>query len=317
MGIKTIDYDLLSQRVGEEHLRRRLTRQVDIAAKFYAKGGYASFHIENVDWLHRALEALLKLAGLYHQGQKNAIDYKVEHRIVHLANLPRSFEGYRLLQLSDIHADGIPDGGAKLRAILSGLDADLCVITGDYRFDTKDVHQTAIDRTRSLLNALPREMKIYGILGNHDFIEFVPLLEASGIIMLLNEPARIDRNGSEIWLTGIDDAHIYACHDIPKALTGIPERATTIMLSHTPETYAEAADNGIDYLLCGHTHGGQICLPGGFPVITNAKCPRDFCTGAWQYLNMQGYTSRCTGSSGLPVRFFCPPEITIHEFYRA
>jgi len=93
----------------------------------------------------------------------------------------------------------------------------------------------------------------------------------------------------------------------------VPEKEVRILLSHTPETYAEAEDAGVDYIICGHTHGGQVCLPGGIPIITNAKCPRSFCSGSWEYRKMLGYTSRATGSSGLSVRFNCPPEITIHK----
>lgn len=70
-------------------------------------------------------------------------------------------------------------------------------------------------------------------------------------------------------------------------------------------------------MLSGHTHGGQICLPGGFALIKLAKVPRKMLAGAWQYEGLQGYTSRGTGSCGVAARFFCPPEITIHEFQRS
>jgi predicted MPP superfamily phosphohydrolase len=317
--VKSVDpklYQRLEQRIGRDHLRKRVSRQVDFAAKFYAKGGYASFHLENVELLPVILKFLLKMLLLYRRGKENALDYRVEHVRVIIENLPRELNGFRLLQLSDTHADGIADRGQKLISILERIQADLCVLTGDFRFLTQDVYAPALQRTETLVRAIAAPFGVYGILGNHDFIEFVPSLEGAGINMLLNEAVSIRKNGAEIWLAGIDDAHLYDCHDIAKALAPVPDNTPAILLSHTPETYAEAAQAGVDYILCGHTHGGQICLPRGFPLITNARCPRRFCAGPWNFNGLRGYTSRATGASCLPVRFFCPPEVTIHELQR-
>jgi predicted MPP superfamily phosphohydrolase len=315
-AVKSMDskiYQRLEQRIGRDHLRKRVSRQVESAAKFYTKGGYASFHLENVELLPVILKLMLKLFLMYERGLENALDYRVEHVRVDIENLPPEFNGFRLLQLSDIHADGIADGGQKLISILEQIEADLCVLTGDFRFLTQDVYAPALQRTETLVQAIDAPFGVYGILGNHDFIEFVPSLEQAGINMLLNEAVSIQKNGAEFWLAGIDDAHLYDCHDLSKALAPVPDNTSRILLSHTPETYAEASAAGVDYVLCGHTHGGQICLPGGIPLITNASCPRRFCVGPWHFNGMRGYTSRATGSSCLPVRFFCPPEVTIHE----
>jgi len=306
-------YQQLAARIGEAHLRKRLTRQVDLAAKFYAKGGYASFHLENVEFIYVVLEYMLKALGLYQQGLENALDYRIETVQVPLENLPSQFDGFRVLQLTDIHADVINNGGHKLFDILKNIQADLCVITGDFRFLTQDAYDKALERTAQIIRTVNAPYGILGILGNHDFIEFVPGLESAGMNMLLNEAVPVKKDGAEIWLAGVDDAHLYDCHDIPKALSNVPEKEVRILLSHTPETYAEAEGAGVDYIICGHTHGGQICLPGGIPIITNAKCPRGFCSGSWKYRKMLGYTSRAAGSSGLSVRFNCPPEITIHK----
>ena len=89
-----------------------------------------------------------------------------------------------------------------------------------------------------------------------------------------------------------------------------------MLLSHTPELYRQAAHAGFDLMLCGHTHGGQICLPGGVPVLTNADCPRRYCAGRWRHHRMHGYTSRGTGVSMVDVRLNCPPEVTLHRLRR-
>jgi len=149
-------------------------------------------------------------------------------------------------------------------------------------------------------------------LGNHDFIETVPLLEAMGIRVLLNEAVAIQRGDEAIWIAGTDDCHFYQVVDLSKALGGIPPDGFKILMTHSPELLDEAAQAGVNYYLCGHTHGGQICLPGTIPILTNAACPRKYVSGPWKYQKVTGHTSRGTGSAGLAVRFFCPPEITLH-----
>jgi uncharacterized protein len=88
------------------------------------------------------------------------------------------------------------------------------------------------------------------------------------------------------------------------------------LLSHTPEVYRQAAHAGFDLLLSGHTHGGQICLPGSIPLMLEAVLPRRMGAGAWQHGKMAGYTSVGAGCSVVPVRFNCPPEITLHRLRR-
>jgi predicted MPP superfamily phosphohydrolase len=86
----------------------------------------------------------------------------------------------------------------------------------------------------------------------------------------------------------------------------------SILLSHTPEIYRQAAHAGFKLLLSGHTHGGQICLPGAIPLTLDSVLPRRMGAGAWKYHDMVGYTSVGVGSCIVPVRLNCPPEITLH-----
>ena len=94
----------------------------------------------------------------------------------------------------------------------------------------------------------------------------------------------------------------------------MPAGAFSILLSHTPEIYRQAAHAGFDVLLAGHTHGGQICLPGGIPITLDSNLPRTMGAGAWMYHGMTGYTSVGAGSSVVAVRLNCLPEITLHHF---
>jgi predicted MPP superfamily phosphohydrolase len=154
---------------------------------------------------------------------------------------------------------------------------------------------------------------VYGVLGDHDSIRMVPDLEAMGIRLLLNEFDSITRAGASIYVAGIDDAHYFRVGNIEKAASGIPHQAFSILLSHTPEIYRQAAHAGFDLLLSGHTHGGQICLPGSIPVTLDSVLPRKFGAGAWTYHEMAGYTSVGVGSSIVTVRINCLPEITLHR----
>jgi hypothetical protein len=156
---------------------------------------------------------------------------------------------------------------------------------------------------------------IYGVLGDHDTICMVPGLEAMGIRMLLNESDVIERGGQRLYLGGIDDAHFYGMDNIEKAAAAIPHDEFSILISHTPEVYRQAAHADFNVLLSGHTHGGQICLPGGIPITLDSVLPRSMGSGAWKYHGMIGYTSVGAGSSVVPVRFNCPPEITLHHFH--
>jgi predicted MPP superfamily phosphohydrolase len=144
----------------------------------------------------------------------------------------------------------------------------------------------------------------------------VPAMEAMGIKILLNECEAIIRGDQRIHLSGIDDAHFFRVDNIEKAASQIPAGDFSILLSHTPEVYRQAAHANFDLMLSGHTHGGQICLPGSIPIKLEAKLPRRMGAGAWRYHNMTGYTSVGAGSSLLPVRLNCLPEITLHILQR-
>jgi uncharacterized protein len=144
----------------------------------------------------------------------------------------------------------------------------------------------------------------------------VPGMEALGYNLLLNEWTVVRHGRDEIYLAGIEDAHFYRLENFHRAAHDIPREAVAILLSHTPEAYRHAAHAGFDLMLSGHTHGGQICLPGGIPVLTDADSPREFARGSWRYHEMIGYTSAGAGTCIVDVRLNCPPEITLHRLHK-
>ena len=305
--------DQLSQRLGRLHARQRLGIETDHEQRIFG-GGLNFFHPENWYSAHVFVGACLKLSGLYWRGRRNAERIELRHHLVRRPELPAAFDGYSILHLSDLHVDISPGAMRRLKAMVGDLAYDLCVLTGDFRGRTAG----PIEATLAGLAELAALLKppIYGVLGNHDTIRMLPGLEALGIRMLLNEAVALERGGARMHLAGIDDAHYFRVDNIEKAASAIPHDEFSILLSHTPEIYRQAAHADFSLMLCGHTHGGQICLPGSIPVTLDAALPRRFGAGAWSHAGMTGYTSVGVGTSMVPVRLNCPPEITLHHLRR-
>ena len=231
-----------------------------------------------------------------------------------LPHLPEAFEGFTLLQLSDLHFDSLPEFPGRLAERVADLEYDVCLLTGDYRFLTHGPHEAAMRGLASLCESVDRD--IYAVLGNHDSIVMARPMESLGVQLLMNENGELTRDGASIYLAGIDDPHYFAADNLARAYDGIPDEAVSVLLSHSPEIYRHAAYVGFDVMLCGHTHAGQIRLPGAMALTYNSSAPRFTGEGSWSYDLMQGYTSAGTGSSIFPARFNCPPEITLHRLSR-
>lgn len=300
----------LELRVGRLHLRQRQGIQREHVTQIFGRGRNF-FHIENWYSVHALMRLTLQAVGLYGRGRRNAAAIRIRANDVLIPHLPEAFDGFRLLHLSDIHLDMEREISHALAERVREAEYDLCVITGDFRARTYGEIEPVIEAMAGLRMHIDRP--VYGILGNHDFIEMVPELEALDMRILLNESEPIEHQGAVVHLVGIDDPHYYSADNLEKAADGVPLDAVSILLAHSPEIYLHAAYAGFDLMLCGHTHGGQICLPGGVPLTYNAKCPRALGKGAWRWEELQGYTSTGSGSCVLPVRFNCPPEITVHR----
>lgn len=299
----------LAERVNRLHLKQRLGIEAEGEQPVFGQGRNL-FHIENWLSLHGLIKIFLKLSGLQKRGQKNCHKIIVNENTVVSPNLPSGFDGFRVLHLSDLHIDLDGDFAATLTRTVAPLGYDLCVLTGDYRFLTSgstDASQAGMAQLRQVLKG-----DVYAILGNHDSICTVTALEDLNYKMLLNESVQLQRGGDSIALIGVDDPHFFRTDNLEKACEGVGNDEYSILLVHSPELYKQAAYADLDLLLCGHTHGGQFCLPGGIPMMVNAECPRAFCSGAWRYENLQGYTSVGCGASIVPARFHCAPEVTLH-----
>lgn len=301
---------MLHERLGHLHVRQRLGLERDHEAQIFRQGTHF-FHLENWYSMHGLIRGCLRLTGLHGRGRRNALDIQVRRHDVTLPTLPAAFDGFTILHLSDLHVDSSTEFADALLERVRPLDYDLCVLTGDYRTRTFGPFAETLAGLERLRHAI--KGSAYAVLGNHDTLRLVPGMEAMGYRLLMNESAKLTRGAEVIHLSGIDDAHYYRMENFHRAAHDIPLGAVSILLSHTPEVYRHAAHADYDLMLCGHTHGGQICLPGGVPLLTDADSPRSIARGAWRYDGMIGYTSVGAGTSIVDVRLNCAPEITLHR----
>ena len=300
----------LELRLGRLHSKLRLGIEADHEAQVFGQG-INYFHFENLQFSHAVVQTCLRLTGLYKRGCKNAARPILSENYIRSKRLPKAFHGFSILHLSDLHVEISEPAISQIRSMLPNIDYDICVLTGDYRAQTWGPYQAALAGTALLCAAIKKP--IFGVLGNHDTIRMLPSLEAMGIRMLMNECTAIEKGNDRIKIAGIDDAHFYRADNIEKAASDIASGEFSILLSHTPEVYQQAAHAEFDLLLSGHAHGGQICLPGGIPITLASVLPRRLGAGAWTYHGLTGYTSAGAGTSIAPVRFNCPPEITVHR----
>jgi predicted MPP superfamily phosphohydrolase len=237
-----------------------------------------------------------------------------------LTRLPRAFDGFTIAQLSDFHYE--EDFSAvpirKSVEMVNQLAPDLTVLTGD--FVTVPVFGWGRFLAKAAATALPCAQLLEGlqgnkfaIMGNHDVVghpdRIMTALEHRGIPVLRNRAVAIERAGERIWLAGIDD--VLKGHPNPRTtMAGIPPEETTILLAHEPDFADEAARMPVDLQLSGHSHGGQVWIPGiGAPWIPalGRKYPR----GLYRVGQLTLYTNIGIGTIRAPIRINCQPEVTL------
>ncbi len=228
-----------------------------------------------------------------------------------LRGLPSVFGGLRVVQLSDVHHSLYIPLEKIERAVeaTNFLEADLVALTGDFvTYSPQYVAPVA-----RALGRLRAPLGVFAVLGNHDYragdTYVARELERHGIQVLRNTHTALRRHGEELWLAGVDDLW-YSC-DLARAARGIPS-GTKILLCHNPAIIHQAARYGFDLVLSGHTHGGQVRLPGLRPFRSFYRTRR-FREGWDRLYETQIYVNRGLGQSVVPFRLACPPEIALFE----
>ncbi len=253
-------------------------------------------------------ERLLRPLPLMRGGRRNAARPQLSEVTFRFADLPPAFDGYTLLHLSDLHPLNHPAAMDRAAELVAGMEVDLAVVTGDIQTCGQPAVAEAVAAAARLLARLRVRDGVFGILGNHDSHAVVPLLEAAGVRMLINEQGVVERGGDRLVLAGTDDVNWFFTPAAVRALHEGPA-GFRIALVHSPELAGAAERAGVRLYLCGHTHGGQICLPGGWPLLRGLTLHRDLWSGPWRLGRLQGYTSRGTGVGGLALRYNCSGEV--------
>jgi predicted MPP superfamily phosphohydrolase len=263
----------------------------------------------------KAFKLILRLSGLYNKGMRNSANIKLQDISLYFPNLPKAFQGFTILHLSDLHLDGMKGLEDRVLGLLENRTVDLCVLTGDYRTGLHGLHKDIIGTLKYLIDNIDSRQGFIGVLGNHDSCHMVNPMEKIGIHMLINRTCLIHRGDEQIQCIGTDDVHYYYTDQALYALEHAQDYFS-IALIHSPELYDKAAKMGVDLYLCGHTHAGQVCLPGGTAIIKHLNRGGKYYRGHWQYQKMQGITNSGVGTSGIPVRFNTQGEILIHHLNR-
>ena len=236
----------------------------------------------------------------------------IEHERIELKRLPKSFESFRVVQLSDIHHGPFSDPSQIERAVdtANRLQPDIIALTGDYI--SKERHYAA--PCAEMLGRLRARFGVYAVLGNHDhWVDaalITDLFRAEGITMLVNQGMRFELNGSAFWLAGVDDTMV-GLEDISLALAGSREDEMKLLLAHNPIVLRRAARADVDLVLSGHTHGGQVALRSEPSASGGPR--RRFLKGLGRLGNTQIYVNRGLGTVVLPIRYGCPPEVSLLE----
>ncbi len=256
-----------------------------------------------------------------------------------VADLPECLDGYRMVQLTDLHFGGLTQAEHIRKAveIATSTDPDLVLLTGDFvqvgstglrhRLATKvnprvfrwPEYRRQVRAYAQELNALLKPLQprdgMLAVLGNHEYHEGIGTIRRQlprEITWLKNSMHCVVRSGGALIIAGTDDVRLgepdlEACTAFPKLL--VP--SSKILLSHNPDIVLNKQSeliSSFDLMLCGHTHGGQICLPGGKALITRTKQKRHV-SGLSTFGSTSVYVNRGVGYGGLPYRTFCRPEI--------
>ena len=242
-----------------------------------------------------------------------------EHISIHLPRLPEAFEGFRIVLMGDMHFGPYIGKAQVERAVRLGLSLkpDLTILTGDFvshpLFERNGPHGAHHAEPCAQVLQQLKGTPVVSILGNHDHWNnpdiVADTLVSHGLQVLRNQSIPLERDGQRIWIVGVDDVYEEA-NDLDKALHGVPPAETKIVAVHEPDFADETALHSIDLQVSGHSHGGQVRIPGyGAPVLP--RLGRKYPIGLNRVGNMQVYTNRGIGMVTPPVRLNCPPEVTL------
>jgi uncharacterized protein len=231
-------------------------------------------------------------------------------------------KGLKVLHLSDIHINKLKVSHKKVRDVIARENPDVVILSGDYIEEEKDIPEFL-----RFLSYIKGNSRVYMCLGNHDYEAFsknekglaryMKNLEDAGVELLHNRSACVEKNSKKYNIIGIADIR-YKHHNIDKALASCcPDAFMNIAFSHNPDLVLQLPRNKVDYLLCGHFHGGQIWAPFNleFKLLRREKlCRMGVQKGLHKVNGVNLYINRGLGNVVVPLRFMSRPEIAVFQF---
>jgi hypothetical protein len=259
--------------------------------------------------------ASLVISGWAVWGRRRLV--KLRNIDVGIAELPPELDGYRIVQLSDLHIGSFDDKARGLEWVrrANAEHADLAVVTGDLVTAGTAYYDAASD----VVAELRAKDGVLVIFGNHDQwdnAKFTRALQARGVTVLKNEWRVFERGAAKLCVAGLDDAYT-SRSDLELTLAGRPAAAPTVLLSHYPEFFEPAASLGVDLVLAGHTHGGQFAVPFASRRLNLAALSRQRGRGLFRERGSQLYVNAGLGTTGPPLRLGVAPEIAVLRLRRA
>jgi predicted MPP superfamily phosphohydrolase len=237
---------------------------------------------------------------------------RVVTRPVRVTGLPAEFDGLRIAQLSDLHLGTLTprSWGMRWARAANAAAPDLTVVTGDLVTSGSAYTQDIAD----VLGELRAPRGVYSSMGNHDYFgdeeQLVAALRGRGVTVLRNEGVALEKDGATLWLAAIDDTWTRR-DDLTRALARRPHGAPTVLLAHDPNRFDQAADAGVELVLSGHTHGGQVAMPFFARALNLARMPYKYSLGVYERGISTLYVHPGLGTTGPPMRLGAAPEVTI------
>lgn len=236
---------------------------------------------------------------------------------VQVAGLPSALDGYRIAQLSDLHIGGLLSERAAARWVraANAERPDLVALTGDYVTNGVAFHGAIADT----IAGLHARDAVVAVLGNHDYFgdgePLASLLRARGVVLLRNERHTVRRGGASLEIAGVDDTWTRRA-DVDRTMRGWDGARPLIALSHDPALFPDFARRGAALVLSGHTHWGQVGVPFAAARCNLARRVFRFSAGLYREGASTLYVNPGLGTTGPPVRFGSPPEITVFTLRR-
>ena len=257
------------------------------------------------------------------------LNLETTQRRIQLPRLPKEFEGFRIVQLSDIHISPFMSAAEIRRyvAIANQLKGDLIVLTGDFVTDDSAAQGAVVQ----VLSALKAPFGVFGCMGNHEYMteteeSITRLFAGEGIRILRQQRVPIQSQNEMLNLIGVDyqqrrlsidhEGHLVDRY-MEESEKLVTPGTVNILLNHNPNAFDRAAELGVDLMLSGHTHGGQLSLEYLVRGLCLNRLETPYISGWFEKLGSQLYVNRGIGTTGIPVRLGARPEITVFELARS